>query len=107
MARYLGVLRTLFVLLLAVAVPLTLGAPPASALGHHTTVTHRSILHKHKALTSIAAGIAAYHVAKKTGKNRMAAGRHRNFAQRHPFLTGVGAAALTHHVLKKTDHPRR
>ncbi len=54
---------------------------------------------KHKGLKSAAAGVAAYELAKHTGKNK----KHKNFFQKHPVLTGVGAAALMHHHLKKKD----
>jgi hypothetical protein len=66
--------------------------------------SHRSWAHKHKTLTSVAAGVAAYKAAKITGNNRAAMGGRKNFMQRHPVLTGMGAAMATHHMLKKTDH---
>ncbi len=62
---------------------------------------HKNIFQRHRKLSTAAAGIAAYKVAKHTGKNRTASGGKRNFAQRHPFLTGAAAAAGTHHLLKK------
>lgn len=61
----------------------------------------KSFAQRHPTLTSAAAGVAAYKVAKVTGNNRKLAGRKLNFAQRHPVLTGVAAAAATHHVIKK------
>ena len=62
----------------------------------------QSFAQRHPKLTSAAAGIAAYKLAKVTGNNRKLAGRKLNFAQRHPILTGVAAAAATHHVIKKS-----
>lgn len=59
------------------------------------------VKHRHTKLKTIAAGVAAYEVAKHTGKNRVTHGRRKNFLQRHPVLTGIGAAALMHHHLKK------
>lgn len=62
----------------------------------------QSFAQRHPHLTSAAAGIAAYKLAKISGNNRKQAGRKLNFAQRHPILTGVAAAAATHHVIKKS-----
>ena len=88
--------RSLVVVMLALLIPL-LSLPSASAFGKHK---NGNVFQRHRTLSSLAAGVAAYHVAKHTGKNRMAHGGRRNFAQRHPFLTGVGAAVATHHLLK-------
>ncbi len=74
---------------------------PLQAQTTHSTPPKKSFVQRHPKLTSVAAGIVAYKVAKKTGKNRQAAGRKRNFAQRHPVLTGIAAAAATHHYIKK------
>ena len=52
---------------------------------------------KHKTAKAVAAGVAAYEIAKHTGKNKA----HKNFMQKHPVLTGVAAAAIVHHKLKK------
>jgi hypothetical protein len=52
---------------------------------------------KHIKLKTAAAGVAAYELAKHTGKGKA----HKNFMQRHPVLTGVAAAAIAHHELKK------
>ena len=52
---------------------------------------------KHTKLKTVAAGVAAYEIAKHTGKVKA----HKNFMQRHPVLTGVAAAAIAHHELKK------
>jgi len=73
---------------------------------HHTTRTHKSFAQRHPVATSVAAGVAAHHIAKKTGQNRTANGGHRNLAQRHPMATGVAAAAATHHVIKKHAKPK-
>lgn len=51
---------------------------------------------KHHKAKAIAAGIAAYEVAKHTGKP----GR-KNFLQKHPMLTGIGTAMVVNHKLKK------
>lgn len=73
------------------------GAAYAQAPTHH-----KNILQRHPILSSAAAGIAAYKIAKRTGHNRTMAGRKLNFAQRHPMLTGMAAAAVTHHYIKKS-----
>ena len=52
---------------------------------------------KHTKLKTVAAGVAAYEIAKHSGKNKA----HKNFMQRHPVLTGMAAAAVVHHELKK------
>jgi len=70
---------------------------PAVAQTRH----HRNFAQKHPTLTGIGAGVGAYALAKKTGKNRVRAGRRPNFAQRHPVLSGVAAAAVAHHYAKK------
>ena len=54
---------------------------------------------KHRKAKSIAAGIAAYELAKHTGRPG-----HKNFAQRHPMLTGVAAGLAVNHHLKKKHH---
>jgi cellobiose-specific phosphotransferase system component IIC len=67
----------------------------------------KNFAQRHPMLTSAAAGIAAYKIAKKTGQNRAAVGRKKNFAQRHPMLTGIAAAAVTHHYIKKSMRKNR
>ena len=57
---------------------------------------HRSFAQRHPVATSVAAGVAAHHLAKHSRRH----GRG-NFAQRHPVLTGVAAGVATHHYLKK------
>jgi len=54
---------------------------------------------KHIKAKSIAAGIAAYEVAKHTGRPG-----HKNIAQRHPVLTGIAAGMAMKHHLKKKSH---
>ncbi len=95
-------LRLVMALALALIVPMSIAVPGASA-------RHRSgnIFQRHRGASSVAAGIAAYHIAKHTGRNRAAHGGHRNFAQRHPMISGIGAAVLTHHILKHHTHARR
>lgn len=66
----------------------------------------KNFAQKHPTMTSVAAGVAAYKVAKKTGQNRTAAGKKKNFAQRHPVLTGIGAAVATKHVIKKSNQKK-
>ncbi len=66
----------------------------------------KNFAQRHPNLTSAAAGIAAYKVAKATAAKRKAAGKKLNFAQRHPIMSGVAAAAVTHHVIKKST-PRK
>ena len=86
-------------LVAAMAVLVTSGMSvlPAQAQTTH----HRNFAQRHPTATGAAAGIGAYALAKRTGRNRMAAGRHRNFAQRHPVLTGVAAGMVAHHYAKK------
>jgi hypothetical protein len=50
-----------------------------------------NILHKHPALTGIAAGIAAHHEAKAHGHGIL---------HKHPILTGIGAGLAAHHIAK-------
>src|SRR5262249_14164326 len=66
------------------------------------TAKKKNFAQRHPTMTSVAAGVAAYKVAKKTGQNRAAAGKKKNFAQRHPIMTGIGAAMATKHVIKKS-----
>ncbi len=54
---------------------------------------------KHHKAKAIAAGVAAYEVAKHTGRRG-----HKNFMQRHPVLTGIGAAVIVNHHLKHKKH---
>ena len=86
------------------------GLPGASTAAWAQKPIHKkkNFAQRHPMLTSGAAGIAAYKIAKKTGQNRVLHGGKKNFAQRHPFLTGVAAAGVTHHVIKKSmKHKRR
>jgi len=52
--------------------------------------------HKKHHISPALAGVAAYEVAKHTGKPG-----HKNVLQRHPVLTGLGAAYLAHKHNKK------
>jgi hypothetical protein len=54
---------------------------------------------KHHKAKAMAAGVAAYEIAKHTGRPG-----HKNFAQRHPVLTGIAAAAVVNHHLKHKKH---
>ena len=78
----------------------TVSVAPASARLRQKP--HRTFVQRHRTMTSVAAGYAAYKVAKTTGNRRAKAGGKRNFAQRHPMLTGVGAGLVTHHYIKKS-----
>jgi hypothetical protein len=54
-------------------------------------------VHKKKHhISPVVAGVAAYELAKHTGKHG-----HKNVMQRHPVLTGLGAAYLAHRHNKK------
>jgi hypothetical protein len=98
---------TSLTLALVFALSLMLGVVPSRA-AYGQTAAHRMAHHaknfaqRHRTATSLAAGYAAYKIAKHTGNNRMANGGHKNFMQRHPVLTGVGAAMVTHHMIKKS-----
>jgi len=87
-------------------IPASAGQTAAKAIPGGTTktrrtTTHRSFAQRHRHLTSAAAGVGAYELAKKSGRNRAAHGGKRNFAQRHPFLSGAAAAGVTGHEIKK------
>lgn len=62
-------------------------------------VSALAMQHRHAGLKSVVAGVAAYEVAKHTGRHG-----HKNFAQRHPVMTGVSVGMITHHFLKKHRH---
>jgi hypothetical protein len=59
---------------------------------------------KHRHLKAVAAGVAAYEIAKHTGRNRAAHGGKKNFAQRHPMMTGIAAGMAANHYMKKHKH---
>jgi len=80
-------------------------AMPASVLAQEPA-KKKNFAQKHPTMTSVAAGVAAYKVAKKTGQNRAARGGKKNFAQRHPIMTGIGAAMATKHVIKKSNQKK-
>jgi hypothetical protein len=54
--------------------------------------------HKGHHVSPVVAGVAAYELAKHTGKKG-----HKNVLQRHPVLTGIGAAIIAHKHNKKVD----
>ncbi len=58
----------------------------------------------HAVRNGMVAGVAAYAVAKKTGKNRKLHGQKLNFAQRHPIISGMAAYGVAHHYSKKHAH---
>jgi hypothetical protein len=62
-------------------------------------ISAQAVQVKHRKAKAIAAGVAAYEIAKHTGKNKA----HKNFMQRHPMLTGIAAAAAVNHHLKKKE----
>ncbi len=68
--------------------------------GTTTVVKKKNFAQKHPTLTGVAAGVTAYKVAKKTGKNRVANGGKKNFAQRHPVMTGIATGMVVHKVAK-------
>jgi len=74
---------------------------------HKTVVKKKNFAQKHPKLTGIAAGVAAYKLAKKTGNNRAAAGKKKNFAQRHPVLTGVATGMVVHKVAKDSGKHKK
>ena len=67
-------------------------AAPATAFAQETA-KKKNFAQRHPTMTSAAAGIAAYKVAKKTGKDRAAHGQ-KNFAQRHPMMSGIASVFL-------------
>jgi hypothetical protein len=72
---------------------LALGLVLVTGLG---TVPASAQTHKKHHISPVVAGVAAYEVAKHTGKSG-----HKNVLQRHPVLTGLGAAYLAHKHNKK------
>ena len=76
-------------LALGLALTMSLSSIPASAQVHKKG--HR--------ISPVVAGVAAYEVAKHTGRPG-----HKNIMQRHPVLTGLGAAYLAHKHNKKIRH---
>lgn len=71
------------------------------------TVQKKNFAQRHPTLTGAAAGVAAYKVAKRTGKNREMAGRKKNFAQRHPFMTGMATGVAVHKVAKDSGKNKK
>jgi hypothetical protein len=72
-------------LAVGLAVAMGLASVPASAQ-----------VHKKHHISPVVAGVAAYELAKHTGRPG-----HKNVLQRHPVLTGLGAAYLAHRHNKK------
>ena len=72
-----------------------------------STVKKKNIAQRHPTLAGAAAGIAAYKVAKRTGKNREMAGRKKNFAQRHPVMTGIATGMAVHKVAKDSGKNKK
>jgi hypothetical protein len=56
------------------------------------TTHKKNIIKRHPMASSIIAGAAAHHYAKKRSHGMM---------HKHPIATGVAAAAITHHYAKK------
>lgn len=84
-------------------------AVPTAALAQaaSSTTKKKNFAERHPTVTGVAAGVAAYKVAKKTGKNRKMAGQKRNFAQRHPVLTGVATGVTVRHYAKKSGKNKK
>lgn len=79
----------------------------AGTTTHQTVVKKKNFAQRHPTLTGVAAGVAAYKVAKKTGKNRAAAGGKKNFAQRHPVMTGIATGMVVHKVAKDSGKNKK
>lgn len=79
----------------------------ALAQTHTTTVKKKNIMQRHPNATGVVAGVAAYKIAKKSGKKRVAHGGKKNFAQRHPVITGVAAGLAARKIAKKTGEHKR
>jgi hypothetical protein len=56
------------------------------------TMHHKSFIKRHPMASSMMAGMAAHHYARRHGHG---------FMHRHPMATGMAAAALMHHHAKK------
>lgn len=52
----------------------------------------KNIIKRHPTASTVVAGVAAHHYAKK---------HSHGFMHKHPVATGVAAAAVTHHYAKK------
>ena len=89
----------------AISVPV--GVMAQSHTTHKTVVKKKNFAQKHPTLTGVAAGVAAYKIAKKTGKNRAAVGKKKNFAQRHPVITGVATGMAVHKVAKDSGKNKK
>ena len=72
-----------------------------------TVVKKKNFAQRHPTMTGVVAGVAAYKIAKKTGKNRVAHGGKKNFAQRHPMMTGVATGMAVHKVAKDSGKNKK
>ena len=72
-----------------------------------TSVKKKNFAERHPTMTGVAAGMAAYKVSKRTGKNREAMGGKKNFAQRHPVMTGIATGMVVHKVAKDSGKNKR
>jgi hypothetical protein len=72
-----------------------------------TVVKKKNFAQRHPNATGIVAGVAAYKIAKKTGKNRDRAGRKKNFAQRHPMMTGIATGVAARKMAKDTGKNKK
>lgn len=72
--------------LAVLAAALALAAPAV-----FTAPANAGILHRHPIAASLAAGMAAHHMAKHA---------HGGMMHRHPMMTGVAAGMAAHHMLK-------
>lgn len=83
---------------------------PTGALaqaGTSAPVKKKNFAQRHPNATGIVAGVAAYKIAKKTGKNRDRAGRKKNFAQRHPMMTGLATGVAARKLAKDTGKNKK
>ena len=69
---------------------------------HKEQPSNLNVIERHKTLSTLATGYAAYKAAKVTGENREAVGGEKNLFQKHPVLSGLAAAALAHHEINKS-----
>lgn len=89
------------------AISLPAGVMAQSGTTRSTAVKKKNFAQRHPTMTGIAAGVAAYKVAKKTGNNRVAHGGKKNFAQRHPVMTGIATGMVVHKVAKDSGKNKR
>ncbi len=91
----------------AISLPTGVMAQSGKPTTTHTVVKKKNFAQKHPTMTGMAAGVAAYKVAKTTGKNREKAGGKKNFAQRHPVMTGIAAGVITRKVAKDSGKNKK